>query len=118
MEDICSICLTSPIPPLNLCITNCGHKFCKECLEKWQNLFKKECPMCRVDIKYYMYNNSQIRPIFKTIVNTNNQLVIRNSRLKRSLIITTSVSVTSLLFISFLYYNELFGNRTFGKECI
>ena len=56
MEDICTICLISPIPPLNVCTTNCGHRYCKTCLETWQNRMKRDCPICRKDINYYMYN--------------------------------------------------------------
>ena len=72
MEDICSICLISPIPPLNVCVTNCSHRFCKTCLETWQNRINRDCPICREDITYYMYNNSQIRPVFRYVHNDNN----------------------------------------------
>jgi len=48
-QNICNICMT------NNCnsITNCGHIFCKRCLDNW---FKnaQECPMCRT------YQNSYI----------------------------------------------------------
>ena len=57
-DDICSICLISPIPELDLCITNCGHTYCKGCLDIWMNRLKKECPICRQDIIYFMYNNN------------------------------------------------------------
>ena len=119
MEDICSICLISPIPPLNVCVTNCSHRFCKTCLETWQNRINRDCPICREDITYYMYNNSQIRPVFRYVHNNNNNnnnnniqtLIINNSRLKRTLYITTSVSLTSIFLVLFLYYQEMMGNK-------
>ena len=78
MEDICSICLISPIPPLNVCVTNCSHRFCKTCLETWQNRINRDCPICREDITYYMYNNSQIRPVFRYVHNDNNIQTSKN----------------------------------------
>ena len=113
MEDICTICLISPIPPLNVCTTNCGHRYCKTCLETWQNRINRDCPICREDITYYMYNNSQIRPVFRYVHNDNNiqTLIINNSRLRRSLYITTSVSLTSIFLVLFLYYQEIMDNE-------
>jgi len=124
MEDICSICLISPIPPLNICTTNCGHRFCKSCLETWQNRINRDCPICREDITYYMYNNSQIRPVFRYVHNNNNNnnnnnqiLLINNSRLKRTLYITTSMSITSVFLVLFLYYQELMNNEKLTVNC-
>ena len=115
MEDICTICLISPIPPLNLCTTNCGHRYCKTCLETWQNRMKRDCPICRKDINYYMYNNSQIRPVFRYVHNNNDNniqtLIINNSRLRRKLYATTSLSLTSIFLVLFLYYQEMMNNR-------
>ena len=122
MEDICSICLISPIPPLNVCVTNCSHRFCKTCLETWQNRINRDCPICRENITYYMYNNSQIRPIFRYVHNNNNNnniqtLIINNSRLRRSLYITTSVSLTSIFLVLFLYYQEIMDNEELTLNC-
>ena len=123
MEDICSICLISPIPPLNVCVTNCSHRFCKSCLETWQNRINRDCPICREDITYYMYNNSQIRPVFRYVHNNNNNnnniqtLIINNSRLRRSLYITTSVSLTSIFLVLFLYYQEIMNNEKLIVDC-
>ena len=119
MEDICSICLISPIPPLNVCVTNCNHRFCKTCLETWQNRINRDCPICREDITYYMYNNSQIRPVFRYVHNDNNNqiLTINNSRLRRSLYITTSVSLTSIFLVLFLYYQEIMDNEELTLNC-
>ena len=119
MEDICSICLISPIPPLNVCITNCGHRYCKSCLETWQNRINRDCPICREDIIYYMYNNSQIRPVFRYVHNDNNNqiLIINNSKLRRSLYITSSVSLTSIFLVLFLYYQEIMDNRNLLINC-
>jgi len=113
MEDICSICLISPIPSLNVCITNCNHRYCKDCLETWQNRNNTDCPICRATITYYMYNNNQIRPLFRyinEIPNIHNQNIINYTsviqKLRRSLYIVTSISVTSVSFLIFMYLNE------------
>jgi len=46
----CPICMTV-INPQELSITNCGHKYCKECLDKLIDRTNK-CAMCRKKLKY------------------------------------------------------------------
>ena len=33
----CSICLNEEIEDLDKCMNNCGHIFCKSCLDTWLN---------------------------------------------------------------------------------
>ena len=104
MEDICSICLISPIPDLDLCITNCGHTYCKECLDEWMNRLEKKCPICRQDIIYYMYNNNQIRPVLSIINNNYQNLVRTNQNFAKGLKILTLLTIAgiSTLFCLFI----------------
>jgi len=46
--DICSICLDVFNDTKNIFITNCNHKFHKECIK---NVIEKNCPYCRVELK-------------------------------------------------------------------
>jgi len=121
MEDICSICLISPIPPLNVCITNCNHRYCKTCLETWQNRNNTDCPICRATITYYMYNNNQIRPLFRYI----NEIPQPNTppinetimKLRRTLYIVTSISFTSVTFLLFMYLTEITNYSNKHNDC-
>ena len=36
---------------MNATTINCGHTFCKSCIDKWQQQ-KSNCPVCRTDIKH------------------------------------------------------------------
>ena len=55
IEQDCPICLIEKIAN---CQTNCGHNFCKSCIEKWTEN-EKSCPMCRKYITN-IYNLTKI----------------------------------------------------------
>lgn len=59
----CSICLNEEIEDLNKCINNCGHVFCKTCLDTWLNRGNDDCPLCRQKIEYFEYRNEKYRLI-------------------------------------------------------
>jgi len=44
----CAVCYED-LKDVNICVTECGHKFCITCLFKSLEV-KKECPCCRSDI--------------------------------------------------------------------
>ena len=48
-EFACSICQDSVNEPL--VIKHCLHFFCKECIDKNILRFKKECPLCKVQLR-------------------------------------------------------------------
>lgn len=52
--DDCSICLDE-INSENICVTECNHKYCKDCLEKLLSNENLNCPMCRRKIKKFTY---------------------------------------------------------------
>lgn len=51
----CSICLEEF---KNRVILNCGHGFCKECINEWILLEKYHCPLCRTLIEYIDLNSN------------------------------------------------------------
>ena len=59
----CSICLNEEIEQLDKCKNNCGHIFCKSCLDIWLNRGNDDCPLCRQKIEYYEYRNDKYRLI-------------------------------------------------------
>ena len=82
IENNCSVCLQT-ILSQNLCITNCYHKYCKECLDKWFNTGKSSCPMCRTDIIYFKHLDKDTRVICITeknrpTLNNNNDIMIQH----------------------------------------
>lgn len=67
--DDCTVCLEK-INNMELCINNCGHTFCKPCIDGWLDKGKRSCPLCRQDIRYFENNGDKYRVIFKTINNS------------------------------------------------
>jgi hypothetical protein len=61
----CPICLTSEIQCNVLCMNNCGHVYCKGCIDNWLDLGKNICPMCRQPIQYIKHNNETYRVVVK-----------------------------------------------------
>ena len=59
----CSICLTTTIIPVDKCITQCNHNYCKSCLDEWFNKGKNTCPMCRQALHYFEHNGLHTRII-------------------------------------------------------
>ena len=65
-ENSCPICFNK-IQKKDLCITECNHTFCKGCIDTWWDKKKLPiCPMCRNNIKYFLYKG------------INNRLIVRN----------------------------------------
>tara|TARA_B100000212_G_C27289819_1_gene496753 strand:- start:44 stop:562 length:519 start_codon:yes stop_codon:yes gene_type:complete len=59
----CSICLIPTIEEREKCTNDCGHSFCKSCLDTWLNRGKFSCPLCRNPITYFDYNSEKYRLI-------------------------------------------------------
>lgn len=62
----CAICLDSIVTEQE-CINNCGHKFCKPCLDQYLDSGKTECPLCRQPIQYFEHNYEHFRLILKKV---------------------------------------------------
>ena len=65
------------------CINNCGHCFCKPCLDGWLNTGKYTCPMCIQPIQYFKHNSENYRLIKPTQINTNttNAKIYKSNRI-------------------------------------
>ena len=62
--DECAICLNE-IPAIDKCINDCGHSFCKSCIDTWFDRGKNDCPICRHPIIYFNHNSDHYRIIIK-----------------------------------------------------
>ena len=65
-SEQCAICLDSIVDEQE-CINNCGHKFCKSCLDRYLDSGKIECPLCRQPIQYFEHNSEHFRLILKKV---------------------------------------------------
>jgi hypothetical protein len=128
----CSICLVQNISENEKCENNCGHFFCKPCLDGWFNTGKYSCPLCVQPIKYFKYNNENYR-VIKTSnnnrttnpnTNTNNLNTIRitfiNTKRKYifALIMLTIISgfLVQCYFIHELYETNKKLKRLYNVE--
>ena len=73
---------------------------CKECLDKWFNIGKSSCPMCRTPIDYFKHLNKDTRVICVTktinrppLPNNNGNLIIQ----RRLYLILLTGSIWSLI---------------------
>ena len=62
MEE-CSVCLESMGG--ERIDTDCGHSFCKECLDRWFDGGNTSCPLCRAEIKYIIIGGETVRLLIK-----------------------------------------------------
>ena len=65
-SEQCAICLDTIVDEQE-CINNCGHKFCKSCLDQYLDSGKTECPLCRQPIQYFEHNSEHFRLILKKV---------------------------------------------------
>ena len=62
----CAICLINEIVGEEKCTNDCGHSFCKSCIDSWFDSGKNNCPLCRQQINYFDYKEDRFRVVFKT----------------------------------------------------
>jgi len=96
-EKICSVCLQT-ILPVDLCLTNCNHEFCKGCLDKWFNSKKSSCPLCRTDIQYFNHQNNTNR----VVCIIQKAPVIPQVRVNRSIVVLTKNTFYIMNFVTVL----------------
>lgn len=65
----CSICLIPEITEQEKVTNDCGHSYCKSCLDGWFSRGHDTCPLCVQKISYFDYNQEKYRLI--TIKDTN-----------------------------------------------
>lgn len=94
----CSICLSESILPENECINSCGHSFCKQCLDRWLDQGKKQCPMCRQDIKYFEHDGDKYRLIISD--NVSQEI----TRIDTSPILLKRINILRFIILSLVTY--------------
>ena len=114
-SEQCAICLDSIVKE-NECINNCGHKFCKPCLDQYLDSGKTECPLCRQPIQYFEHNSEHFRLILKKInerqprqiVTNPNHLVVDRKKYMIYKFIFTALFVSNIMdmFMSNIYTTQ------------
>ena len=127
--DPCSICLDE-IATDDEWINNCGHSFCKSCMDQYLDLGKIECPLCRQPIQYFEYNSEHFRLILKKVNETRqnrlnpNELIVDRKKYMIYRFVFMALFTTNIvdMFMSNIYtaqqnlllekYNECEKNNT------
>ena len=65
----CTICMKEDLNKDEIYYTNCGHEFCKPCLDDWFERGNQSCPLCRSEIKYYKHNDEKYKLIIHKVEN-------------------------------------------------
>ena len=68
----CVICMND-INSDEICITNCNHDYCNDCLLSWLNRGKTTCPTCRGEVINFTVKN-ELNHIIKINTNTTNDI--------------------------------------------
>ena len=118
INDSCIICFNN-ISEDSLCRTNCNHIYCKECLHKWFDRGKIDCPMCRLNIKSYKNKDAQNHII---VVNNTTETRIQIEDVHNNAIIVEMYKkmkfmrfyfCINLVYIGYLHYE----NFILWKDC-
>lgn len=85
----CTICMKEDLIDEDIYHTNCGHEFCRPCLDDWFQRGNNSCPLCRSKIDIYKYKSENYRLVIHEInnginneedltqININNPLILR-----------------------------------------
>lgn len=63
----CTICMKEDLNKDEIYYTNCGHEFCKPCLDDWFKRGNQSCPLCRSEINYYKHNDEKYKLIIHRV---------------------------------------------------
>jgi hypothetical protein len=123
---VCSICIENIDNNNNLCIINCGHSFCKNCLTNYviQQDKKCKCPICRDsfllnnvyvpiknedDINKVIIKGSKLNKLKTILHNDNNQKIIIVTQYKENIKIKTDIK-DNYDFFNLFYKNHNLNN--------
>ena len=84
----CAICLKPEIDDADRCINDCGHEFCKSCIDTWFDRGHNSCPLCRQLINYFRYNEDNYRVIIKHMRTPRSSGINRQQGLQQGSVIT------------------------------
>lgn len=122
---ICSICIEN-IESNNLCVIDCGHSFCKNCLTKYiiQQHKKCNCPICRnlflvdniyvpiednVDINKFILKGSKLNSLKKFLKNKEDDKIIIITQYKDNIKLKNEIE-DSYDFFNLFYKNNNLNN--------
>ncbi len=86
-SNSCIVCFNS-INEEEMCITNCEHKYCLDCLKKWFDRGNISCPFCRQDIEHFFKNNEKnniVKVTVKPPANNVNINVLGDTQINRNI---------------------------------
>lgn len=136
-SNSCIICFNF-ISEGEMCITNCDHKYCLDCLKKWFDRGNISCPFCRQDIEHFFKNNERYNIVRVTVKPSDNNVninVLRDTQInipinennvmidRRKLVyfkLCTILNISYLMYLQYknyyLYnsYSLLYNNCTYG----
>lgn len=98
----CSICFNT-LKNETKCVTNCNHEFCKNCMDKWLNYNKYNCPLCRQQVKEYNSYNLKTKII---LINTTQNNANQNNINYRILIGQTKFTFILLFILTYYLYSN------------
>jgi hypothetical protein len=127
---VCSICMEN-IDNNNLCIINCGHSFCKNCLTNYviQQDKKCKCPICRdsfllnnvyvpiknkYDIEKIIINGSKLNKLKDILYNENN----KNNNNEKIIIVTQykeNIKIKNEIEENYYFFNLFYKNNNLNN---
>ena len=100
LNETCPICLESLDTPA---ISNCNHKFCKNCIDELINTKKFNCPLCRTKITTIKTNDSLTSLIYPSVNSENTITSINRPAVNCPLIIFSILS----FYLNIILYNSI-----------
>jgi hypothetical protein len=94
-NHICTVCMKEDLNKDEIYFTNCGHEFCKPCLDDWFERGNQSCPLCRSEINTYKYKDERYKLVIhrietETNVRRSNQISL-NDLVNHSLVVRNIV---------------------------
>ena len=94
-NHICTVCMKEDLNKDEIYFTNCGHEFCKPCLDDWFERGNQSCPLCRSEINTYKYKDERYKLVIHRIetgtnVRRSNQISL-NDLVNHSLVVRNIV---------------------------
>ncbi len=102
-SDSCVICYNS-ISDEEMCVTNCEHKYCFECLNTWFNRGNVSCPFCRRDILHFFKNNEKNNIVKVSVSQITNE---RENTINRTVIENNIITNRKLAYFKFCFFINL-----------
>ena len=88
----CSICIKEDFSNDDIYTTNCGHEFCKSCLDDWFQRGNVTCPLCRGEITDYTHQNKNYKLVIRTVETEAESIQMSlNDLINRSLVVRNIV---------------------------